>query len=67
MTKAKIDKAFLDKYKSSGQWEAIELGSCHILSDNALTYAHYLDLVEWRAEGLSLRSDPFGPRSEESS
>jgi hypothetical protein len=39
MTKAKIDKAFQDKYKSSGQWEAIELGSCDILSDNALTYA----------------------------
>jgi hypothetical protein len=67
ITKARIDKAFMDKYKSSGQWEAIELGSCDILSDSALTYAQYLDLVEWRAEGLSLRSDPFGPMSEENS
>jgi hypothetical protein len=67
MTKEKIEKAFQDKYKASGQWKGIELGSCDVLSDNALTYAQYLDLVEWRAEGLSLRSDPFGPMSEENS
>jgi hypothetical protein len=66
-TKAKIEKAFQDKYKHSGQWKEIELRSCEVISDNALTYAQYLQLVEWRSEGLSLRSDPPGPMTEENS
>jgi hypothetical protein len=60
-TKAKIEKVFQDKYKQAGQWKEIELRSCEVISDNALTYFQYLQLVEWRSEGLSLRSDPFGP------
>lgn len=66
-TKAKIEKAFQDKYKDGGQWKQIELRSCEVISDNALTYAQYLQLVEWRSEGLSLRSDPPGPMTEENS
>lgn len=61
IAKGKIEKAFQDKYKDAGKWKGIELRSCEIISDEALTYAQYLQLVEWRSEGLSLRSDPFGP------
>ncbi len=63
--KVKIEKAFRDKYRPAGEWQQIELTSCEVMSDNALPYALYLNLVEWRAEGLSLRSDPFGPMTEE--
>jgi hypothetical protein len=66
-TKEKVEKAFQNKYKRDGQWSGIELRSCEVLSDNALTYAQYLQLSEWRSEGLSLRSDPIGPMTEENS
>jgi len=66
-TKARIEKAFESKYRHSGEWNEIELRSCEVLSDNALTYFQYLQLVEWRSEGLSLRSDPAGPMTEENS
>ena len=56
--KTKIEKAFQDKYKHNGQWQQIELRDCVIMSDESLTYSQYLHLVEWRAEGLSLRLDP---------
>lgn len=62
-TKGKIQKAFEARYKSGHQWNGIELRSCELLSDQALTYAQYLTLAEWRSEGLSLKSDPFAPMS----
>ena len=65
--KVKIEKAFQDKYKRDGRWQQIELRSCEVLSDNALTYVQYLQFAEWRSEGLSLRSDPPGPMTEEKS
>jgi hypothetical protein len=66
-TKAKIEEAFQSTYKRSGEWKEIELRSCDVMADNALTYAEYRQLVEWRSEGLSLRSDPFGPMTDENS
>ncbi len=66
-TKEKVENAFQNKYKRNGKWSEIELRSCEVLSDNALTYAQYLQLSEWRSEGLSLRSDPIGPMTEENS
>jgi hypothetical protein len=66
-TKEKVEKAFQNKYKRNGVWSEIELRSCEVMSDNALTYAQYLQLSEWRSEGLSLRSDPIGPMTEENS
>lgn len=66
-TKTKIERAFQGKYRHSGTWKEIELRSCEVISDNALTYAQYLQLVEWRSEGLSLRSDPPGPMTGENS
>jgi hypothetical protein len=66
-TKAKIEKAFQDRYMQAGQWTGIELAYCDVISDNALTYLQYLQLAEWRLEGLSLRSDPVGPMTEENS
>lgn len=64
-TKAKIEKAFQNKYRRAGEWSEIELRSCDVISDHALSYKQYLDLAEWRSEGLSLRSDPVGPMTEE--
>jgi len=66
-TKAKIEKAFQNKYRRAGEWSEIELRSCDVMSDHALSYKQYLDLAEWRSEGLSLRSDPVGPMTEENS
>lgn len=66
-TKAKVEGAFQDKYKHAGPWKEIELRSCDVISDDALTYAQYLQLAEWRSEGLSLRTDPPGPMTEEKS
>lgn len=66
-TKAKIEKAFQSKYRHAGEWSGIELRSCEVISDHALSYKQYLDLAEWRSEGLSLRSDPVGPMTEENS
>ena len=66
-TKEKVEKAFQNKYKRNGEWNEIELRSCEVMSDHALTYAQYLQLSEWRSEGLSLRSDPIGPMTEENS
>jgi hypothetical protein len=62
-TKTKIEKAFQHSYMHNGEWTEIELRNCDVISDYALTYAQYLELAEWRSEGLSLRSDPFGPMS----
>ena len=66
-TKAKIEKEFQDKYKQDGQWKGIELRSCEVVSEHALTYFQYHQLAEWRFDGLSLRSDPPGPMTEEKS
>jgi hypothetical protein len=63
--KTKIERAFQSKYKRTGEWIEIELRNCDVVSDHALTYKQYLDLAEWRLEGLSLRSDPVGPMTEE--
>lgn len=63
-TKQKIEKAFQNKYKRNGEWSEIELRSCEVVADDALKYAQYLQLSEWRSEGLSLRSDPIGPMTE---
>jgi hypothetical protein len=65
--KAKVEKAFHDKYKDTGQWKEIELRSCEVISDQALKYSQYLQLREWRSEDLSLRSEPSGPMTEENS
>ena len=35
-TKAKIEKAFQDKYKDGGHWKEIELRSCEVSSDNVV-------------------------------
>lgn len=62
-TKTKIEKAFQHTYMHNGEWTEIELRNCDVISDNGLTYAQFLELAEWRSEGLSLHSDPFGPMS----
>lgn len=56
--KVKIENAFSNKYKINGQWSKIELRSCEVVSDYVLTYIQYLNLTEWRAEGMSLKSNP---------
>jgi hypothetical protein len=66
-TKSKIEKAFQGRYQHNGEWKDIELRNCDVMSDEALSYFQYLQLAEWRSEGLSLRSDPFEPMTEENS
>jgi hypothetical protein len=65
--KAKIEKTFQNKYRHAGEWHEIELRSCDVISDNAITYKQYLQFAEWRCEDLSLRSGPVGPMTEENS
>lgn len=60
-TRVKIENAFREKYQVGGQWSEIELRSCEVISDSALTYIQYLQLDEWRAESISLKSDPPDP------
>jgi hypothetical protein len=65
--KTKIERAFAKQYKDGGRWTDIELRSCEVISDSALTYFQYLQLAEWRSESMSLKSDPPGPMTEENS
>ena len=60
--KKRIQEAFKTKlYIVGAGWQYIELRSCDILSDEAMSYAQSQTLREWRLEHMSLRKDPQQP------
>jgi hypothetical protein len=60
--KKRIEQAFQDKLYSIGAgWQHIELRSCEVLSDEAISYAQSQKLREWRLEHVSLRQDAQQP------
>lgn len=57
--KTKIEKAFTQTLNPGGKgWKEIELRSCEILSEEALTYRQSRMLKQWRQEHISLREEP---------
>ncbi len=42
-------------------WQWIELQGVEVISDQALTYADSLQLTQWHADHISLRSEPEQP------
>ena len=53
-----IEKAFEDALYSNGKWRAINLLSCDIASDNAMSVAASRMLKLWRLDHMSLKEDP---------
>lgn len=63
--KQKIEIIFKDKLQNKNtEWQHIELKSCTVMSDEALTYRQSTMLKQWRLEHLSLREDPVQPMVE---
>lgn len=57
--KAKIERAFTQTLNSEGKgWKEIELRSCEIVSEEALSYRLSRVLKQWRQDHISLREDP---------
>jgi hypothetical protein len=56
-----IIKAFEEKCRKNLIWENIELQSCEVMSDQAITYRQALSFKEWRSENVSLKSKPPQP------
>jgi hypothetical protein len=56
-----IIKAFEEKCCKNLIWENIELQSCEVMSDQAITYRQALSFKEWRSENVSLKSKPPQP------
>lgn len=52
-----IRKAFAAKLlnEKTGEWQKIELRYCDVASDEAMTYAQFASLKEWRLDSISLK------------
>ena len=53
-----IEKAFEAALYSNGKWRDINLLSCDIASDNAMSVAASRMLKQWRLDHMSLKEDP---------
>jgi hypothetical protein len=51
-----IENAFVEKCKSGWVWKNIELQSCEVMSDHAITFRQSLSFKEWRSEHISLKA-----------
>lgn len=59
---AKLEKLFKDRFHEVRHgWKGIELVSCNVISDQAMTVRQALALRQWRLDHMSLRSDPNQP------
>lgn len=56
-----IKKAFVEKCCKGSVWVNIELQSCEVMSDQAISFRQSLSLKEWRAEHVSLKGKPPQP------
>lgn len=54
----KIKDAFSKALAPNDEWQFIELLSCRAISENAMSYAQFKQLKQWRLEYMSLASDP---------
>jgi hypothetical protein len=54
----KISAAFKKRCFISGVWQNIELQSCEIMSDEAITLRQSMLAKIWRLDDISLKSDP---------
>lgn len=51
-----IENAFNQNCRSGWVWKEIELQSCEVMSDHAITFRQSLALKEWRSEHVSLKN-----------
>jgi hypothetical protein len=54
----KISTAFRKRCFKSGVWQNIELQSCEVMSDEAITLRQSMLAKAWRLDDLSLKSEP---------
>ena len=64
----KVERFFAETcfHPQQETWTSIRLGRCVAISEDDLTVSQTKDLMEWRLEHMSLRTDPAqpGPRAE---
>ena len=60
----KFSTAFKNRCFKSGAWQNIELQSCEVMSDEALTFRQSMLAKTWRVDDLSLKSEPQQPMIE---
>ena len=63
--RVKLEKLFKDQfYEDNKGWKGVELVSCNVISDQAMTVRQALALRQWRLDHMSLRSEPNQPMTE---
>ena len=53
-----IEKLFSEKCRQGWVWETIELRSCEVMADRALSFRDAQSFKEWRSEHVSLKGPP---------
>lgn len=62
----KIQTAFTNRlFNPTKTWQHIELRSCEVLSESALTYQQFKQLKQWPFDYISLAADPQQPLLQE--
>lgn len=57
-----IEQAFEDKFfKPENRWKYIELSSCEVISESALSYHIFKQLKRWKLDHISLAANPQQP------
>ncbi|MFH0298069.1 hypothetical protein AAFX91_12665 [Bradyrhizobium sp. 31Argb] len=56
-----IEQLFAGKCRQGWAWNNIELRSCEVMADRALSFRDALSFKEWRAEHVSLKAKPPQP------
>ena len=56
-----IEKFFSEKCRQGWVWENIELRSCEVMADRALSFRDAQSFKEWRSEHVSLKARPAQP------
>ena len=60
-----IEKLFAERCRQGWVWKNIELRSCEVMADRALSFRDAQSFKEWRSEHVSLKANPRQPSLEE--
>jgi hypothetical protein len=56
-----IERLFAEKCRQGWVWKNIELRSCEVMADRALSFRDAQSFKEWRSEHVSLKASPVQP------
>jgi len=59
--RAAIEALFASKCREGWVWKNIELQSCEVMADQALSFRNAQSFKEWRTEHISLKASPPQP------